>query len=217
MTQLECEALLFDLDGVLIDSHKCVMRHWEEWARQHGLKLDDVMKVAYGVRTVETMRMVAPHLDAEKEAERFAILELADTEGVVAMEGALPLLERLPKEAWGIVTSGSRKLALARLRSAGLPVPGVLVSGDDVRQGKPAPEPYLVGASRLGKPTQACLVIEDAPAGIEAARAAGMQVISVATTHSREELDCLVGVDRLSALHIQTRGEDDHRLVVQID
>jgi sugar-phosphatase len=214
MTQLECEAILFDLDGVLIDSTSCITRHWEEWTRQHDLEMAAVMQVAHGLRTVETMRLVAPHLDAEKEAERFTAVEVVDTEGVVAIEGALPLLRGLPKGVWAIVTSGSNELAMARLRRAGLPIPRILVSGDDVRQGKPAPEPYLVGAKRLGKPVERCVVIEDAPAGIEAARAAGMRVIGITTTHSWEELECAVVVDRLSALRILV-GEGNG-LVVQI-
>ena len=216
MTQIECDALLFDLDGVLIDSGNCVKRHWEDWARQHGIEMADVMRVAHGIRTIETMRIVAPHLDAEEEAERFKAAEVADTEGVTATEGALALLEVLPGDAWAIVTSGSRELALARLKTAGLSVPNVLVSGDDVRQGKPSPEPYLVGASRLGKPSHNCLVIEDAPAGIEAARAAGMQVVGIAATHFQEELNCSVVVDRLSALHIQVLEGKDNCLLVQI-
>ena len=214
MTQLECEAILFDLDGVLIDSTSCITRHWEEWTRQHGLEMATVMQVAHGLRTVETMRLVAPFLDAEKEAERFTAAEIADTDGVVAIEGAFEMLTALPKGVWAIVTSGSYELAKARLRRAGLPIPDTLVSGDDVRHGKPAPEPYLVGASRMGKSVESCVVIEDAPAGIEAARAAGMQVIGITTTHPREALECVVVVDRLSALRIL--AEEGGRLVVQI-
>ena len=217
MTQLECDAILFDLDGVLIDSTSCITRHWEEWTRQHGLEMAAVMQVAHGLRTVETIRLVAPHLDAEKEAERFTVVEVADTEGVVAIEGALPLLKGLPKGVWAIVTSGSNELAMARLRRAGLPIPQILVSGDDVRQGKPAPEPYHVGAKRLGKAVERCVVIEDAPAGIEAARAAGMQVIGITTTHSQEKLECAVVVDRLSALRILVGEGEGDRLVVQIE
>ena len=170
MTQFECDAILFDLDGVLVDSTSCITRHWEGWARRHGLEIAAVMQVAHGFRTVETIRLVAPHLDAEKEAERITAIEVADTEGVEAIEGALSLLEGLPEGAWAIVTSGSQELARARLRRAGLPVPQTIVSGDDVSQGKPAPEPYLVGANRLGKAAEDIVVIEDAPAGIESAR-----------------------------------------------
>jgi sugar-phosphatase len=215
MTQLECEAILFDLDGVLIDSTSCITRHWQEWTRQHGLEMAAVMQVAHGLRTVETMRLVAPHLDVEREAERFTAIEVADTEGVVPIDGALQILEGLPRGVWTIVTSGSHDLARARLTRAGLPIPDALVSGDDVRHGKPAPEPYLVGVKRLGKVAENCVVIEDAPAGIEAARAAGMQVIGIVATHRREELDCSVVVDRLSALRILVGKAN--RLVVQID
>jgi sugar-phosphatase len=214
MIELGCEAILFDLDGVLIDSTRCITRHWEAWAHQHGLELAAVMELAHGVRTVETMRLVAPHLDAEREAEWFTALEVADTEGVVAIEGALKMLEGLPDGAWAIVTSGSRELAKARLRQAGLSVPEILVGGDDVRQGKPAPEPYVVGAKRLGKAVEGCVVVEDAPAGVAAARAAGMQVIGITTTHGQEALGCDVVVDGLSALRIVIR-EGGH-LVVQI-
>ena len=173
-----------------------------------------VMQVAHGFRTVETIRLVAPHLDAEEEAERITAIEVADTEGVEAIEGALSLLEGLPEGAWAIVTSGSQELARARLRRAGLPAPQTIVSGDDVSLGKPAPEPYLAGANRLGKAAEDIVVIEDAPAGIESARAAGMRVIGITTTHPREELACAAVVDRLSDLHVLA-GEGD-RLVVQI-
>ncbi len=212
MTQLECDAILFDLDGVLIDSTSCITRHWEEWARGHGLEIAAVMQVAHGLRTVETMRLVAPHLDAEKEAERFTAAEVADTEGVETIEGAWSLLEGLPEGAWAIVTSGSHELARARLRRAGLPIPQTVVSGDDVRHGKPAPEPYLVGADRLGKAAERIVVIEDAPAGIEAARAAGMRVIGITTTHPREELACdACHRPAASAAHYGRRGRSSGR------
>jgi sugar-phosphatase len=214
MTELTCEAILFDLDGVLIDSTSCIARHWQAWARQHGLDMAAVMEVAHGLRTIETMRLVAPHLDAEQEAERFTAMEVVDTEGVVAIEGASRLLEGLPQGAWTIVTSGSRELASARLGRAGLPVPDTLVSGDEVRHGKPAPEPYLVGAKRLGRAAGRCVVLEDAPAGIEAARAAGMRVIGIASTHPRQALDCPVVADRLSDLRVVVAAAD--RLVIQI-
>ena len=157
MNQLECDALLFDLDGVLIDSASCITRHWEEWARKHGIDVNAVMQIAHGLRTVETIRLMAPYLDAEQEAEQFTAAEIDDTDGVVASEGALALLDGLPSDAWAIVTSGSRELASARLRRAGLPTPQALVSGEDVKQGKPAPEPYLEGSNRLGKAAQDCL------------------------------------------------------------
>ncbi len=215
--RVECDAILFDLDGVLIDSRICIVRHWREWARQHSLDPAAIMRVAHGMRTVETMQLVAPHLDAEKETERFTAYEVVDTEGVVAIEGASKLLNGLPQDAWAIVTSGSKELAMARLRRAGLPMPRTLITADDVKQGKPAPEPYLVAAKRLGIAPSRCMVVEDAPAGIEAARAAGMQVIAMTTTHSREQLpEGGWVIDRLSALHIAA-GEGEHRLVIRIE
>ncbi len=166
------------------------------------------MQVAHGLRTIETMRCVAPHLDLEKEAERFTAIEIVDTEGVVKIKGASQILASLPGHVWAIVTSGSQELAQARLRRAGLPIPEILISGEDVKQGKPAPEPYLLGAKRMGKAVEQCVVVEDSPAGIAAAKAAGMRAIAIASTHSREELDCEIVVNQLSGLTIQMENED---------
>ena len=211
-----CDAILFDLDGVLIDSTSCITRHWQAWAAQHDLELSVVMQAAHGVRTVETMRLVAPHLDVKREAERFTAGEIADTDGVVVIEGAAELLAALPEDAWAVVTSGSAELAAARLRRAGLPVPSTLVTADDVQRGKPAPDPYLLGAARLGLPVDSCVAVEDSPAGIESARAAGMRVIGIAATHSREELvRSTVVADRLSALRITIADGTGHRLMIR--
>ncbi len=215
---IECDAVLFDLDGVLIDSSICIARHWREWAHQHGLDVAAIMRVAHGLRTVETMRLVALHLDAREEAERFTASEVADTEGVAEIEGASELLNRLPADVWAVVTSGSRELARARLQRVNLPIPRTLVTGDDVRQGKPAPEPYLVAAERMGVEAARCVVVEDAPAGIEAAHAAGMQVIAMTTTHSRDELPAQgLVIDQLSALHVAVGEGGGRRLVIQIE
>ena len=217
MKTLICDAVLFDLDGVLIDSTSCITRHWKAWATRHGLDLSALMQVAHGIRTVETMRLVAPHLDVESEAERFTAGEIADTDGVVVIEGAAELLAGLPKDAWAVVTSGSAQLAAARLSRAGLPVPNVLATADDVQRGKPAPDPYLLGAERLGLPVDRCVAVEDSPAGIQAARAAWMRVIGIAATHGREELvRSTVVVDRLSALSIAEGDSKGHRLAIRL-
>jgi mannitol-1-/sugar-/sorbitol-6-phosphatase len=215
---LTCDAVLFDLDGVLIDSTTCIVRHWEHWAKLHGLDLATIMQHAHGVRTVETMRLVAPHLKVEAEAEQFTAQEVADTDGVVAIEGAAALLADLPADAWGIVTSGSTALARARLARAGLPIPRVLITADQVSRGKPSPEPYLAGAARLGLPVERCVVIEDAPAGIASGVAAGMRVVGIGSTHGREELLALgatVVVPALTALEITTASPGD-RLHIHI-
>jgi mannitol-1-/sugar-/sorbitol-6-phosphatase len=215
LPQIECTAILFDLDGVLIDSTENITRHWREWAQQHNLDVDAIMQVAHGRRTVETMRIVAPQLPVEEEAERFTASEVVDTQGIITIDGALPLLNSIPADAWAIVTSGSRDLATARLRSRGLPVPQVMVTADDVTNGKPHPEPYITAANRLGLSADQCVVIEDAPAGLAAAAAAGMRTVAVASTHTYDEL----GAATLIAgqlRDIQVVAGNSGRLAIQI-
>lgn len=213
---IECDAILFDLDGVLIDSTSCIVRHWQEWADRQGVDINLVLQNAHGLRTIETIRLVAPHLDAEKEAEQFTAHEVADTEGVVAIEGANLILANIPEGRWGLVTSGGLDLVRARLREAGLPVPKILVTGDDVVNGKPDAEPYLTGMKRLGVAAERCLVIEDAPAGVTAGKKAGMRVVGIAATHSRAELmdwgaDWVIG--RLIDLEIEENERGDGLLI----
>jgi mannitol-1-/sugar-/sorbitol-6-phosphatase len=184
----DCRGVLFDLDGVLIDSTPCVERVWRAWAVEHGLNPDEVVHIAHGRRSIETIGMVAPQLNAEKENAEVERRELADTEGLVVIEGAKELLASLPPESWTIVTSGTRPLATLRLQVAGLPVPKKMVTADDVELGKPNPEPYLKGAAALGYPPGDCVVVEDAPAGLRAARAAGMRCFGIQRTYSAAEL-----------------------------
>ncbi len=188
MRTFSCKAIIFDLDGVLVDSSEAVERHWQEWADKHSLDMTHVRSIMHGRRAVETMQMVAPHLDIPREAAEFAAIEAAETDGHVPIEGAAALLHILPPDKWGVATSGTRAIALARLGSVGLPIPRVLVTADDVERGKPAPDPYLMAASQLGVAPEDCVVIEDAPAGVKAAVAAGMQVIALTTSHPRTEL-----------------------------
>jgi mannitol-1-/sugar-/sorbitol-6-phosphatase len=188
MQQLECTAILFDLDGVLIDSTECITRHWQEWAQQHDLDIAAIMEVAHGRRTIETMRIVAPHLPLDEEVGRFEAAEVVDTQGIITIDGALALLNSIPNGAWAIVTSGSRALATARLQSRGLPVPPIMVTADDVVNGKPHPEPYMTAAQVLGLSAGECIVVEDSPAGLAAAAAASMRSIGVASTHAYDEL-----------------------------
>ena len=162
MPTFSCAAILFDLDGVLCDSTRQVDREWREWAARKGVNGDAVMAIAHGVRTIEVIRQVAPHLDVEAEAAAIEDHEAHDQTGVVVMPGALDLVQSIPEGRWGVVTSGSRLLAQSRLQHCGLPVPEVLVTSDDVTNGKPHPEPYLKGAEGLGYQAAECLVIEDA-------------------------------------------------------
>lgn len=188
MQDFECSAILFDLDGVLVDSTRSVDRFWRLWAKDNGLDPDMAVNVAHGRRTIETLRILVPHVNAETEAVKLEKLEAHSTEGVTVMPGALELVNSLPRDRWCVVTSGTRYLATRRLAAGNLPVPDVLVTADDVNDGKPHPEPYLKGAELLGIDPHKCLVIEDAPAGIQAGHAAGMKVIGLASTYGREEL-----------------------------
>jgi len=200
MPTFSCLAILFDLDGVLVDSTRQVDREWREWAARKGVDGDAIMAIAHGVRTVEVIRRVAPHLDAEAEAAAIESHEASDQRGVVVMPGALDLVSSIPQNRWGVVTSGTRPLAQNRLRYCGLPVPDVLMTSDDVVNGKPDPEPYLMGAERLGMKPADCLVIEDAPAGIQSARAGGMKVIGLASTYPVTRLAEADAVARALAL-----------------
>ena len=165
MPIFSCSAVLFDLDGVLVDSTRAVDREWREWAHRKGVDGDAVMAIAHGVRTIEVIRRVAPHLHAEAEVLELESREADHQEGVRVMPGAVALVRSIPEGRWGVVTSGTRLLASARLLFCGLPVPKVLVTADDVEHGKPHPEPYLKGAERLGLKPADLLVIEDAPGG----------------------------------------------------
>jgi sugar-phosphatase len=207
MPTFSCSAILFDLDGVLVDSTRAVDREWRAWAARKGVDGDAIMAIAHGVRTVEVIRQVAPHLDAELEARLIESEEADDKEGVVAMPGAIELVRSIPDGRWGVVTSGSRLLASTRMQYCGLTVPKVLITADDVTQGKPHPEPYLKGAEGLGFDPAECLVIEDAPAGIQSARAGGMKVVGITSTYAADFLsqaDAVVG--KLRQIQVTSNG-----------
>jgi mannitol-1-/sugar-/sorbitol-6-phosphatase len=204
MGMMQCSGVLFDLDGVLIDSTPCVSRVWRQWAMEKGLDPDRVVHVAHGRRSVETIALVAPALDAEAENLEVERRELADTEGLTVFPGALELLRALPLGMWTIVTSGTRPLATLRLQVAGLPLPERMVTADDVTQGKPHPQPYLKGAEILGLNPVDCVVLEDAPSGLKAARAAGCRSFGIPTTYRRDELvDATVILESLQQLSVR--------------
>jgi sugar-phosphatase len=215
MSIFSCVAILFDLDGVLVDSTRAVDREWRAWAERKGIDGDAVMAIAHGVRTVEVIRKVAPQLDAEAEAREIEDHEACDQEGVAVMPGAMELVRSIPAGRWCVVTSGSKLLATNRLRYCGLPVPKVLVTSDDVANGKPHPEPYLKGASGLGVRPADCVVIEDAPAGIQSARAGGMKVIGMASTYAAAQLHEADGVvEKLGRIRVTSNGAG--KLVVEL-
>ncbi len=176
------------MDGVLVDSRPVVERTWRRWAARTGLDADALLAVAHGRRSRETIREQAPHLDLAREVAWLDAAELADVAGIVPVAGAARLLGSLPRGSWAVYTSCGRELALTRLACTGLPEPGVLVASEDVPRGKPAPDGWLLAASRLGMTIADCLVVEDAPPGIAAALAAGARVLAVTTTHPAERL-----------------------------
>ncbi len=188
MKRFECRAVLFDLDGVLVDSTAYVENQWRRWAMAKGLPPEPFLRVCHGRRALETIQLAAPQLDAAAEVAAFVPDEAGGNVLLQPIRGAAQLIQALPAGSWAVATSGGRSGATERLHSAGLPIPAVLVCAEDVRQGKPSPDVYLLAAARLGVAPADCVVVEDAPAGIEAARAAGMRVIALSTTHPPEDL-----------------------------
>jgi len=176
------------MDGVLMDSTPSVERVWRNWAAQHGLDPDRIAPLAHGRRSIETIRAVAPELDAEKENVIVEQMEIDDNDGVTALPGAAELVAHLPPDRFAIVTSATRPLAVARLGYAVIPVPRHMITADDVTHGKPSPEPFLKGAALLGFAPEDCLVFEDSPAGIASARSAGMKTIALQTTYPADQL-----------------------------
>lgn len=187
-SELNCAAILFDLDGVLIDSTPAVARVWSSWAREHGLNAEEVIAHAHGRPSVATIREFLPQADADRENSKVERREIEDLEGIIPLPGALELLRALPPDRWTIVTSGTRALARVRMRAAGLPAPKKFITADDISHGKPDPEPYLKGAAALGFRADVCLVLEDAPAGVRAGKAAGAKVVAMRTTGAEGEL-----------------------------
>ena len=217
---LTCSGILFDLDGVLVDSTPAVARVWRGWAEKHGLDPDYVVKWAHGRRSIETIRRVAPYMDAARENAKVEQREIEDLEGVRAIEGAAELVASIPPDQWTVVTSATRALAEARMRYVHLPLPKDAITAELVERGKPDPEPYLKGAALLGFPPSECLVIEDTVAGIKSAKAAGMQAIGLSTTYPAHELceaDVVVRSCADIRVEVQTAAEDNLALQVYFE
>jgi sugar-phosphatase len=188
MTRIHCSALLFDMDGVLIDSTPAVGRVWRKWALERDFDPEEVVARAHGRPSLTTVRELLPNADHEAENRIIERREIEDLEGVVPLPGALELLRKLPENRWTIVTSATRALAEVRLRAAGLSIPEKMVTSNDIINGKPHPEPYLKAATLLGYRPEECVVVEDVDAGIKAGLAAGARVIALHTTCSAQHL-----------------------------
>ena len=206
---LNCRALLFDLDGTLIESTARIDRLWQWWAARHGLAFEKFTGLMHGRPAAETIRLVAPHLDPQQELEALETEEISDMHDVHLYPGALELLGRLDGAPWAVVTSGSRHVAEARLAYVGLPHPPVLITADEVPRGKPAPDGYLLAAEHLAISPAQCVVIEDSPVGVEAGKAAGMRLLAVAATHSAESLSAADAlVSRLTDIDLFVNGSE---------
>jgi mannitol-1-/sugar-/sorbitol-6-phosphatase len=186
--EVQTRGILFDLDGVLVDSTPAVARCWARWAVQFGFNADEVVHRAHGRPSIVTLRELMPKGDYEQQNRKMEQWEIEDTDGVVPLPGVLDLLHGLPPQQWAIVTSCTRPLAEVRIRVAGLPWPKQLVTSADVQRFKPDPDPYLKGAELLRLAAADCVVVEDAPAGIRSGRAAGSRVLALRTTEADELL-----------------------------
>jgi sugar-phosphatase len=200
--EIACGAILFDMDGTLVDSTLCVEATWRNWAARHDLDIERLLQVAHGRQNHETIGLIAPHLNTPEEIADLVRSEEDCQEGIVAVAGARELLAKLAPDCWAVVTSAWRRLAEIRMRCAGLPLPPVLITADDIKRSKPNPDGYLAAAARIGVDPAECLVFEDAPAGIEAALAAGMNVVGVTTTFSREKLGCEWCIDDFQSIFV---------------
>jgi mannitol-1-/sugar-/sorbitol-6-phosphatase len=189
MATISCQAVLFDMDGVLIDSTPAVARVWHRWALEHGLDPETVVRMAHGRPSRTTIGELLPVSDIDAEDREVECREMEEVEGVIPLPGAQQLLNTLPLERWTIATSCTRPLAEVRLRVAGLPIPKKLITCSDVKNGKPHPEPYQKAASVLGFSASDCIVVEDAAAGVRAGKAAGARVIAFPTTLAVHDLE----------------------------
>jgi mannitol-1-/sugar-/sorbitol-6-phosphatase len=188
MTTVSTQALLFDMDGVLINSIPAVERVWSRWAAERGFNVHEVLRHAHGRPSIATLRDLLPDADHEAENRIIEQAEIDDVDGIVPLPGVKELLAALPHDRWAIVTSCTRPLAEVRIRAAGLPTPELIITANEIMHGKPNAEPYLKGAAGLGFSPEQCIVVEDALAGIASGKNAGARVIAFTTTASIDDL-----------------------------
>ncbi|MEU0075751.1 HAD family hydrolase [Streptomyces sp. NPDC006332] len=199
---IHAQALLFDNDGTLVSSLASVDRCWTRWAAEYGITAVEFARVElHGRPAVEIAADLLPADVVPQALARIEQLEIEDVpnDGVQLLPGTRALLDALPSDRWAVVTSATRRLAEARLDAVGI-LPKTLIAADDITRGKPDPEPYLLAARQLGVDPARCVVFEDAPAGLQAGRAAGMTTVALATTHPAHELSADLVVKDLSAL-----------------
>jgi sugar-phosphatase len=204
---VEAAGLLFDNDGVIVSSIASVNRCWRRWAKHYGVPNADEFEIEHGTRAVDVMKALVPGIDVAEGLKLIEDMELEDVADLEVLPGVKALLESLPRERWAIVSSATYRLLVGRLQVAKLPVPENIVAGDRVVHGKPHPEPYLRGAEMIHAAAKDCVVIEDAPSGVQAGLAAGCRVLGVMGTHTEAELRA-AGVDWVVASLEDVKAEE---------
>ena len=180
---LRARAILFDMDGTLVDSTPVVEMVWRRFADAHEIDVVEILASSHGVKAIDTIRKHAPHIDADAAAADLAAFEIGQNDGIIEIPGAAAYVRAIPEGGYAVVTSAPRELALVRLQLCDIPVPVVVIGAEDVEHGKPNPDPYLAAADALGLAPEECIVFEDAPAGIRSGLAAGMRVVVVGDTN----------------------------------
>lgn len=186
--QVQCQGVLFDMDGILISSIGSVERSWTKWALMRGIEPARAIEVAHGRRAIETVSILRPDLNSVDELKVIEDIEVNDGKDIEILPGVKGLLAALPAERWTVVTSATERLARARLAQAGLPVPERMITADQVERGKPEPDPFLAGARLLGFAAEDCVVFEDSASGVQAGHAAGCTVIATTFSHEAASL-----------------------------
>lgn len=206
---VQCKAVLFDMDGTLVDSTQVVELAWGWWAARHTISLQEVLSFSHGRPTIATLEHFLPGRDHSEELAELSHFEETRTEGILAVPGAAEILHALQEldHPWAIVTSAWRKLAETRVLGAGLPLPRVIVPVDEIRNGKPDPEGFLLAAAQLGVAPEECVVFEDTRPGIDAGLSAGMQVVGLLTTYSAQELRHQPAIHDFRGMAIRREGE----------
>lgn len=208
LVSVSCKAVLFDMDGTLVDSTQVVEEAWRSWAARHNLPLKDVLSFSHGRPTISTLEHFLPGRDHSEELEELAIFEETQTEGILAVPGAVEIVHALQtlNHPWAVVTSAWRKLAETRVLAAGLPLPTVIVPIDEIQNGKPDPEGFLQAAAQLRVAPVDCVVFEDTRPGIDSGLRAGMQVVGLLTTYSSQQLQHRPAVRDFRDVEVRTEG-----------
>jgi sugar-phosphatase len=212
--EIPCQGILFDMDGILISSLGSVERCWTRWSEMRGIDPEYACRMAHGCRSIDTVALLRPDLDAQAENDLIEGMEVEDTEGILVLPGVLDLLKALPPERWTVVTSATDRLARVRLAAGGVPVPERLITAESVTEGKPLPAPYLAGAALLGFAPEECVVFEDAASGTKAGRAAGCTVVATTFSHPIETLDAAdYLIEDLTGVRVETLADGEGLLV----